>query len=72
MQPSKEEICMKRTTYSREELRRRKIQKLTLTVFYGLSVAVLVWILASWVDLIAHNTNPSPIYQSWNLFNLIF
>lgn len=28
----------------------------------------LMWLTASWVDVIRQNTEPNPEYQSWNAF----
>lgn len=36
-------------------------------VLYGISVFLLIWVLASWVDVIAHNLTTCT-YQVWNFF----
>ena len=45
----------------------RTIEKV-LTAVSGI---LILWILASWVDVVAHNTTTC-IYASWNLFELLF
>lgn len=49
----------------------KKIKNL-FTVF---GIILVVWIIASWVDINCHNdpfTNDYQDYSSWNYFNLIF
>ena len=42
-----------------------------MMVFSWISGILLLWALASWVDIILHNTTTC-IYASWNLFALLF
>ena len=42
-----------------------------MMVFSGISGILLLWFLASWMDVVAHNTTTC-IYAWWNLFTLIF
>ena len=37
----------------------------------GASSIMMAWILASWIDVVAHNATDQ-IYAVWNLFNYIF
>ena len=37
-----------------------------------LALAVCLWMAASAVDVMANNLNSEPIYQSWNLFAMLF
>lgn len=37
----------------------------------GISAALVLWFLASWIDVILHNTT-TYIYAPWNMFTLIF
>lgn len=56
----------------------RRLKGLRLAVkamerlFYLLCIATLSWMIISWADVVIHNSNPNPIYQSWNLFTLFF
>lgn len=60
----------------RQELKRikrmRRIKLALKGIFLGACVAFGIWVLASWVDVVLHNTNPNPVYQAWNLFVLAF
>ena len=49
----------------------KKACKLVGNVMLVVSALLSVWVLASWVDVVTHNLNPNPIYQSWNLFALM-
>lgn len=42
----------------------RRIEK----VMFILVAIVCIWICASFVDVIIHNMDKEPIYQSWNFF----
>lgn len=48
---------------------KRKITK--ANVIYVICASILVWMIASWVDTIAHNGNENPQYASWNMFALL-
>ena len=39
--------------------------------FYTASAVILLWCLVSYVDIIAHNVNPTPVYWQYNLFTLL-
>jgi hypothetical protein len=32
------------------------------------SLAFVMWVLASYVDIVSNNTEEYPVYQTWNLF----
>lgn len=36
-----------------------------------LAVAVLMWLLLSWLDVTAHNCAPGPVYAAWNAWPLL-
>ena len=40
-------------------------------IIYGISALGIMWVLASWVDVILHNTTTFQ-YASWNLFKILF
>lgn len=33
---------------------------------------LMAWLLASWADVVLHNTTVNPIYQPWNFFVLFW
>lgn len=41
------------------------------TVFL-ICLLLLVWMAMSFIDVVAHNCSPDPIYADWNLFALLF
>ena len=44
----------------------------TLTVMTIIvSVFILVWGFASYIDVIMHNVAPNPLYHEWNLFTML-
>ena len=49
----------------------RRVSKMIGNTVLVVSALLGVWVLASWVDVVTHNLNPNPIYQSWNLFALM-
>lgn len=49
----------------------KKVSKMIGNTVLVVSTLLGVWLLASWVDVVTHNLNPNPIYQSWNLFALM-
>lgn len=48
-------------------MRKRKI----INTIYIICVIVLIWVAASFVDVVAHNGNKNPKYASWNVFTWI-
>lgn len=37
----------------------------------AITVIAGIWIVLSWFNVIAHNTQPEPVYAAWNLFTLM-
>ena len=33
--------------------------------------AVALWVVLSWADVVLHNLDTNPVYQSWNLFAMM-
>ena len=56
-----------------QEVRRMRVHKRIKAVLknllYGIFIVGYVWLLLSWIDTVAHNTDPEPVYQAWNFFN---
>lgn len=46
------------------------MKKLT-NIIYGVCGVGIVWVLASWADIVLHNTTTFQ-YSSWNLFKILF
>ena len=40
-------------------------------IIYGISALGIMWVLASWVDVVLHNTTTFE-YAPWNLFTILF
>lgn len=49
---------------------RRSISETIGTAVSIIGLVLVTWIIASWVDVILHNTNDF-LYQSWNLFTML-
>ena len=47
------------------------IKKFLSNLFTAVSVAVIVWVLASYIDVITHNLTTC-VYAKWNIFPMIF
>lgn len=45
--------------------------KIAKYVICGLSLALMVWVFASWCDIVADNTQPNPVHSEYNFFNVI-
>lgn len=63
----------------RQEIRRIKRLRATIRILRKLVLGVCVafelfelWVFISWIDIIAHNMKPDPVYQIWNFFTLFF
>lgn len=41
-------------------------------LFILIGISIFGWLLASWFDVITHNLELSPVYQSWNFFEIFF
>ena len=37
-----------------------------------LAVLGWTWFIASFIDVVAHNLDPNPIYEAWNLFEIFW
>lgn len=66
------ESLMRTKFQEQQRLRRRKIAKkisdYLLDIFVG---TMFIWGIASWADIVMHNTLPNPVYQWWNLIVLV-
>ena len=49
-----------------------KAQKIINIVATILFIAVCIWGIASWAEVMKHQSNTEFIYSAWNLFKLIF
>lgn len=58
----------------RQEIRRHRRMRRCKAALEILVLSALcafgVWVVASWIDIILHNTYPNPVYQIWNFFTL--
>lgn len=65
---------LKRLT--QQEIRRKKLLKRTWwalkKLFLGACLAFDLWVILSWVDIIADNTSMNPVHHAWNFFVLFF
>lgn len=43
-----------------------------LALLTCVSVIIILWMLASFVDTVMHNLDMEPIYQAWNFFSIFF
>lgn len=43
-----------------------------LTLLTCISIIVILWMIASFVDTVMHNLDMQPIYQAWNFFSIFF
>lgn len=46
----------------------KKIGKAIEIAVCTVSIAILFWVFASWVDIIADNTQPNPQHSEYNMF----
>lgn len=46
------------------------MKKTLFNVFVTLSVALSIWFVASWIDIVADNCKPNPQHGKWNMFVL--
>ena len=44
------------------------MKKIIKSVYYVLMVGLLVWMLASWADIVADNCSPNPVHSEYNFF----
>lgn len=47
------------------------MRKVLSKVYSVLSLLVLLWVVASWLQVVGSNLGQAPSYSVWNLFNLI-
>ena len=45
-----------------------RIIELLLTITF---IMMFFWFMSSYFDVIAHNLDEEPIYQSWNIFRIL-
>ena len=55
--------------YYNEERKVNKMMKKIENTLYGISALGLIWFVASWVDVVAHNLTTYQ-YQWWNCFEI--
>lgn len=48
-----------------------KMSDKVLYFLTGLSIPLLVWMAASWVNVVMHNCTDC-VYWSWNIFKILF
>jgi hypothetical protein len=48
-----------------------KVLKVSYYMVSFLMIMMILWFTMSFVDVVIHNLNPAPVYQSWNLFTLL-
>ena len=46
--------------------------KKAYTIITIISAILLVWLVASYVDVVSDNLCTEPIYKAWNLFEIFF
>ena len=39
--------------------------------FVVLSIIILLWVFASWAEIVSKNLKPNPVYHEWNAFVLV-
>ena len=49
-----------------------KLSNIITTAASILLITFFAWIGCSFLDTIAHNLDPAPVYAAWNLFAMIF
>ena len=47
------------------------ITKIIENVVLVISIAVILWVFASWAEVVSKNLTPNPTYSSWNAWVLI-
>lgn len=59
-----------------QEIRRKKRIKRILwalkNLVLGACLAFDLWVLISWIDIVADNTTLNPVHHAWNFFVLLF
>lgn len=46
--------------------------KKAYTIITIVCIILLVWLVASYVDVVSNNLCAEPIYKAWNLFEIFF
>lgn len=41
-------------------------------IVFSTCALLLAWAFVSFVDVVAHNVDPNPVYHTWNIFILLF
>ena len=49
----------------------KKIGNTIANILYVLSVIFMLWLGASWVDIVADNCDPNPVYSEYNAFIIL-
>ena len=49
-----------------------RLSNIITTAAYILLIAFFAWAGLSFLNTIAHNLDPAPVYAAWNLFAMIF
>lgn len=50
---------------------KKRTHTIVLNILAGISVAFGIWVFLSWMDIAFHNSAPEPVYQAWNLIDMI-
>ena len=50
----------------------REILKMLVDWLIVTGFLLMAWMIISWIDIVAHNLDPQPVYQAWNLFAILF
>lgn len=48
------------------------MKKLISNIVGTLAIIFIVWVLFSWLNIIANNTDANPMYAAWNFFTIFF
>ena len=48
----------------------KKISRILWCMVYIIGIPIILWVVASWVDVIMHNASDH-VYQSWNYFSIL-
>lgn len=48
--------------------RRINIPHVLEALFWLAIIMITIYVFASWLDIVAHNHSPEPVYQNWNIF----
>lgn len=53
------------------KLKLKKLIKAITDIIAIIIFMLLAWMFISWIDVIAHNLDPEPVYQAWNIFAIL-